>query len=319
VRPRRQGLAAGALALALLAGCATPQSDAMLAARAAGEVMHLPVSALAAGVPIIAQDDFYCGPASLAMALRWSGVETGADQVAPQVFTPARQGSLANDMLAAARRHGRLAVAASNLDEMFGEVAAGHPVVVLLNLGLEWIPKWHFAVVVGYDLAAEEVDLHDGGDAPATMKLATFERVWTRGGAWALTVLPPSRLPARAPESAVEEAALGLERAKRPAEAAMAYEAILRRWPGSALALVGAGNALHAMGDRRGAEAAFQRAVERRPDIAAGWTNLALVLAARGEDEAARHAARRALAAAAAGAREADYRDALGSLASFSE
>jgi tetratricopeptide (TPR) repeat protein len=317
VRSRRSELAAGTLAFALLAACATPQSDAMLAARAAGEAMRLPVSAMAAGVPVIAQEEFYCGPAALAMALRWSGHEVSAEQVAPLVFTPARQGSLANDMVTAARRHGRLAVAVDDLDDMFGEVAAGHPVVVLLNLGLEWVPRWHFAVLVGYDLAAEEVDVHDGADAPSTMTLATFERTWTRAGAWALTVLPPNRLPARAAKSAVEEAALGLERAKRPLEAAIAYESILGRWPGSALALVGAGNALHALGDRRGAEAAFRRAVERRPDIAAGWTNLAIVLAARGADDEARQAARRALAAA--GERAADHRAALGGLVTAAE
>src|SRR3972149_4682656 len=103
------------------------------------------------------------------MALRWSGLEVSAEHVAPLVFTPARQGSLANDMATAARRHGRLAVAIDGLDELFGEVAAGHPVVVLLNLGLEWVPRWHFAVVVGYDLAAREVDVHDGDKAPSTM------------------------------------------------------------------------------------------------------------------------------------------------------
>jgi tetratricopeptide (TPR) repeat protein len=149
------------------------------------------------------------------------------------------------------------------------------------------------------------------------MRLSTFERTWTRGGGWALTILPPHRLPARASENAVEEAALGLERAKRAVEAARAYEAMLQRWPGNALALVGAGNALHALGDHRGAEEAFRRAVERRPEIAAGWTNLAITLAARGAGAEARQAARRALAAA--GDRAEYHRAALGALATSAE
>jgi hypothetical protein len=54
-------------------------------------------------------------------------------------------------MIGAARRHGRLAYLITGPDSMFEEVAAGHPVIVLQNLGLSWYPVWHYAVVVGYD------------------------------------------------------------------------------------------------------------------------------------------------------------------------
>ncbi|MEX1146899.1 MAG: hypothetical protein WEB93_00825, partial [Sphingomonadales bacterium] len=39
-------------------------------------------AALVAGVPFEPQKDFYCGPASLAMALSWSGDPIGQDDVA---------------------------------------------------------------------------------------------------------------------------------------------------------------------------------------------------------------------------------------------
>ena len=95
-------------------------------------------------------------------------------------------------------------------------------------------------------------------------------------------VLPPDELPASADEAAVVRAASGLERAGRAGEAALAYDAILRRWPGSLEALIGRGNARYAAGDLDGAEAAYRAALERHPGAAAAWNNLADVLAARG-------------------------------------
>lgn len=45
---------------------------------------------------------------------------------------------------AAARRHGAVAyVLPDRLDALLEEITAGHPVVVLQNLGLQWIPSWH--------------------------------------------------------------------------------------------------------------------------------------------------------------------------------
>jgi hypothetical protein len=40
------------------------------------------------------------------------------------------------------------------------EVAAGHPVIVLQNIGLSWYLVWHYAVVVGYDLHEGTVIFH---------------------------------------------------------------------------------------------------------------------------------------------------------------
>ena len=46
-----------------------------------------------------------------------------------RVYTPARRGTLQNDILAGARREGRLAVAVTSLRGLMTEIAAGHPVL----------------------------------------------------------------------------------------------------------------------------------------------------------------------------------------------
>jgi Peptidase_C39 like family/Tetratricopeptide repeat len=276
--------------LSALAGCATPEVAAL---RADGG--GLPPRAEVAGVPFHPQQEQYCGPAALATVLGWSGLPARQDAIAAAVYTPGREGTLGHDLVGAAGRHGRLAVPVADLPSLLREVAAGRPVLVLQNLGLGWYPQWHYAVVVGYDLAAGELALRSGEERRRVVSLDTFARTWARADRWAIVVLPPDALPASAAEETVVRAAAGLERAGRAGEAALAYDTILRRWPGSLGALIGRGNARYATGDLDGAEAAYRSALVRHPGAAVVWNNLADVLAARGERDAALIAARRAV------------------------
>ena len=292
-------LAAGALLLGGLAACATPPEVATTLPEPAQLVIEsgsLPTRAEVAGVPFIPQEENFCGPASLAMALAWSGLPTSQHDIAPQVFTPGREGTLRSDMLTAARRNGRIAVTLDKLEDVLAELAAGHPVIVFQNLGLDLFPVWHFAVATGYDLAASEIRLHSGLEADTRMPLATFDQTWARGDRWAMVVLPPESLPATADELIALRAAAGLERAGRPAEAARAYATILGRWPDSFVARMGLGNARHAAGDLAGAELAFRAVIAHRPEAAAAWNNLAQNLADQDRLEEALEAAQHAVA-----------------------
>ena len=230
------------------------------------------------------------------MALGWSGLELSQAELAPAVFTPGRAGSLQSDMVAAARRHGRLAVPVTNLGDLLAELAAGHPVLVLQNLGLDWWQVWHYAVAVGYDRAAGVLVLRSGAQARHEVALATFERTWARAGHWALVILPPDRVPASADPAAVVRAAAALEQTGEVTAAGVAYDAILGRWPDSAGALLGRGNVRYAEHDLDGAELAFRRAALTDPGSPAAWNNLAQVLLEQGEPNGALEAAHRAVA-----------------------
>lgn len=280
--------------LALVLGaCAGRETETVLARPG-----NLPPVAKIAGVPFYPQADKACGPASLAMVLSWSGLESSPEAASTQVYTPGRAGSLATDMLGGARRHGRLAVPVTGLAAVLEELAAGHPVVVMQNLGLDIHPVWHFAVAIGYDLPARELVLHSGLDAQTRMALDTFEHTWERAGRWAAVVLAPDVLPATAGPLAVAEAAAGLERVGHPVAAAQAYQAALARWSGDLPAALGLGNARYAAGDRKAAAEAFRKAAADHPQAAAAWNNLAHVLLELGNRREARRAAERAVALA---------------------
>lgn len=292
-------------ALVLLAGCAAPQVAGLLAQPPAG----LPVAAEIASVPFHPQEDYQCGPASLAALLQHAGREATPAALVAQVYVPARRGSLQAEMLAATRRHGLVAYEiAPRLEALLREVAAGTPVLVLQNLALDWAPQWHYAVAIGYDLEARELVLRSGLTRRQVMRLDTFERTWARSNHWAMVALAPERLPQTATELPYLAAVAALERVA-PAAARRGYETALARWPDSAAAQIGLGNARYALRDLAGAAAAYLRATQRHPAAADAWNNLAQALVELGSRDEALAAARRAVALG--GPRLATYRETL--------
>ena len=282
---------ASAIAL-FLSACTTAQQTKSLLA----EPGALPPRAKVADVPFYPQEKYYCGPAATAMILNWSGLPVTQEDMAEQVYTPGREGTLQPDVIAAMRRNGRLAIPVDTMRELLGEIAAGRPVLVFQNLGLKIYPQWHFAVAIGYDLKARELIMHTGPWDNRPVALRTFEHTWRRGGYWALVILNPGELPVAAEEVEVVRAAAGLERVSLHAKAAISYEAILKRWPRSFAAWMGLGNARYAMKNLDGAEQAWRGAIAADPENSApAWNNLAYVLRDLGRHQEALGAARTAV------------------------
>jgi tetratricopeptide (TPR) repeat protein len=280
-------LTAGFLFLCvLLAGCAAliPQSAGIREQPPAG----LPARAELREVVFHAQDEYHCGPAALAMALNAAGVDVTVDSLVEQVYLPGRKGSLQIEMLVAARRNGLVAYQLEpSLTDALREIAAGTPVVVLENYGFRVWPKWHYSVLVGYDLEKGELIRRSGLKPRQLMPFPVFEYVWSTDGHWAMVAVPPDRVPATATETRYGNAVVALEKSGQVKNAHVAYNAMLRRWPSSLLGLMGRGNTAYALKDIAAAEAAFREATQRHPGSAPAFNNLAHVLAERGKlDEA---------------------------------
>jgi len=254
-----------------------------------------PARAMVANVPFFAQEELQCGPAALAMTLNWSGIPIRPSDLAPEVFTPDLKGSLQSSLIGAARRHGRVAYPISGREAMLAEVSAGHPVIVLVNLGLSWYPKWHYAVVIGFDQEREEIILHSGLTANEHLSSRVFLNVWHRSEYWGLLVLPPDRLPATVGEADWLEAVAGLELTGQWQEAAVGYGAALKRWPKSFAAWMGLGNSRYSLHDLAGSAEAFHRATLLQPENGMPFNNLAQVLNDQGKRQEALAAAQRAV------------------------
>jgi Peptidase_C39 like family len=280
----RARLSAGFLFLsAALSGCSliAPQTYALKEQPPA----DLPVRAELTQVPFFPQDDYYCGPAALAMVLTAAGVKVSPEDLVDQVYLPGRKGSLQVEMLAAARRKGLIAYElAPQLADMLREVAAGSPAIVLENYGpFSWFPVWHYSVVVGYDLQTHEVIRRSGIRQRRPTPLPVFEKIWKHENYWAMIAVPPDRVPVTATEPRYTAAVIALEKTGQITNAHIAYQALLRRWPASLAGEMGNGNTAYALHDLDTAEAAFKRASVDHPDAAAAFNNLANVLAERGK------------------------------------
>jgi tetratricopeptide (TPR) repeat protein len=232
----------------------------------------------------------------LATVLHHAGVERSLAQLADDVYVPQRQGSLPLEMLGGARRAGVVPyVLKGQPQALWQEVAAGHPVVVLQNLRWDWLPLWHYAVVVGYDQAADTVTLRSGDEKRLTMPVSEFMQSWARAKRWAFVALPPHQLPATASATEYVQAAITLERVA-PLQAMQAYQTALRAWPDHLEARLALGNSYYQQHDLQSAQTHYEIATTYHPTAGDAWNNLAQVLYDTHQEAPARAAIAKALA-----------------------
>ncbi|MCW8919808.1 MAG: PA2778 family cysteine peptidase [Gammaproteobacteria bacterium] len=244
---------------------------------------ELPQRVELAETPFYPQQRYQCGPAALAMALGQRGVAVGPDELVSRLYLPQRQGSVAPEMIATARGYGMVVYELSpSLDSLLREVAAGNPVVVLQNLGLAWLPKWHYAVVVGYDLERQQLVLRSGTTERHQPSLALFDRTWQRARRWGITLLQPGHLPASDDPLNYLKAAYALEQTQQPAAALAAYRGGSGRWPEVDLLWLAQANLEYGQGNYRGAEQSLRTGLAHHPLAAPLWNNLAYALAQQG-------------------------------------
>lgn len=256
----------------VLSGCATParQTEELLSSPASAPIQHLIPQ-----VPFFAQTEGHCGPATLAMALKWAGKPVSPESLAPQVYTPGSKGSFQTDMISAARRQGLMAVPIEGLRSLLTEISSNHPVIVFENLSVSWLPQWHYALVFGYDLNKPEVILHSGPEQDKHWDLRKFERSWMLGDYWGLVVLPPTEIAVSAGELANLASAAALEQLGHAESALAAYTRIERQWPNSLGALIGLGNLSYQQKNYQESVRFLKKAVEYHPQSAIAKHNLA--------------------------------------------
>ncbi len=247
-------------------------------------------------VPFFPQEDYQCGPAALATLLNFGGEAVTPAQLTPSLYIPARKGSLQIELAAQARARGYLVYQVSDdLPSLYRELQAGHPILVLQNLGLSWWPVWHYAVVIGIDPARRWVIMRSGRNRNLIDSTRVFRNTWQRAGAWGVVILPPGQMPATAKADTYVEASVALEQTGPTKAARAAYQAGVARWPDSLPLWLGLANTAYAQGDHAQAETVLRAALNRFPQSAVLYNNLAMTLLVQGRLDEAKAAAEQAV------------------------
>jgi len=243
-------------AIVALAGCSSHTSMTQ-----SGHVTELD------GVPFFAQEKYQCGPAALATLLVNSGVSTTPEELVPAVYVPERKGSFQPELKAAARTYNRVPYELEpDLEILLAEIDAGNPVLVLQNLWFDWFPKWHYAVVIGYDPQAQTVILRSGTQERQVEKLDAFVRTWSGGNNWALLTLRPDQIPATAtPDRYIGTLAQSEGRISASAMTT-ALGTALKQWPMNANVVFAAANNARSQGDLSKAAQRYRKSLALDPN-----------------------------------------------------
>jgi tetratricopeptide (TPR) repeat protein len=214
--------------LLLLAGCQTPPQTQLLLAQPPDIVQQH----LITQVPFFPQQQFFCGPTTLSEVAGFYGLNKSPTTIAPSTFIPGREGTLQIEMVAATRQLGLVAYAErSSMQQLLSLVAENIPVIVLQNNSISWLPQWHYAVVIGYDLTTAEVILHTGVTANYRLNFSTFERTWQRGNYWMLAMLPSTKASAQLDPFVYTKACQDLLNTQQTATGIAALQTATQQWP----------------------------------------------------------------------------------------
>lgn len=283
----------GVLLCSLLAGC----TSLGISPRIPPAPDDLPSLVELDETPFFPQEKYHCGPAALATLLQHRNIPATPESLDRLTYLPKRKGSLQIELAATARQQGLLVYPLSGeLYDLLREVAAGNPVLILQNRAFKWFPKWHYAVVIGYDLERKLLILRSGRKRRWITEFTTFMNTWNRAGNWALVALPPDLIPATAKPLLYLKAAQDLEQLGEHSASHRAYTAAVEAWPDNATAWLALGNSAYRDAAWPQAVMAFQQATELAPDNSAAWNNLAYALLADGREDQALAALQQALA-----------------------
>ncbi len=141
-------------------------------------------------VPFYPQEEWQCGPSSLAAVFNFWGWEVSPADIADAIYSREAKGTLDRDMVFYAERKGwKTRKYEGGREDVIRQINSGIPLVVLVDYGFWIYRQHHFMVVIGYDENA--VIAHSGKERNKMIPWRHFLRIWEKTKFWTLRVTPP--------------------------------------------------------------------------------------------------------------------------------
>ncbi|MDE2423635.1 MAG: PA2778 family cysteine peptidase [Betaproteobacteria bacterium] len=285
---RKPLLICSALILLVLAGCApvdsvtpkTPQDTSQKTDNLYNDIPpiakpnNLPNAFSIKGIPYYPDTRSFFAPSTLASILNFYGANVTAKSLLTRPYIPAQKGTLEFDTTLSARKLGFVVYPLTeDIADLFLEISQQNPVIVTLK-NPENPDDWAFHIAYGYDFADRTITVTDMNSSIKKLPMAVFEKEWAQSQYWAVTITPPSVIPASAREIGYLTSISRIE-PLAPQAAKEAYLKTLERWPNNVVALIGIGDIAYVHHRYDEALDYFQRAVKTSPNSGDALNNLA--------------------------------------------
>lgn len=164
------------LFFALISSCASLQS-----------IPEAKQTRVIGGVPFFAQEEYQCGPASLAGVMNYLGVSVTPDDIAKEIYSKSLRGTLNIDMALYPQKKGLTAQQyQGSMDDLRKKIDSGNPVIVFVDNGFWFVQAGHFMVVVGYNEFG--VIVNSGKEKQKFISEKDFMSAWQKTKFWTLLI-----------------------------------------------------------------------------------------------------------------------------------
>jgi|SRR3990167_1517338 len=141
-------------------------------------------------IPFFPQDDYQCGPASLAAVLTYRGAAVTPTGIAAEIFSGSAMGTLDMDMVFYAEGKGlKVKRYAGTPEDVRRNIDNGNPLIVLTDYGFWVYEKGHYMVIVGYN--DKGFIVNSGKDHELFVPETEFLKSWKKANFFTLLIERP--------------------------------------------------------------------------------------------------------------------------------
>ncbi len=140
-------------------------------------------------VPFFPQEEYQCGPASLAGVLNYYGVNISPEEIASEIYSKSAKGTLTIDMVLFAQKKGLSAGQyIGSLNDIRKNIDNKIPVIVMIDTGIFLIQQNHFMVITGYN--EKGIIANSGKEQNKFISEKKFLSQWAKTKYWMLEIVP---------------------------------------------------------------------------------------------------------------------------------